>query len=128
VTRPPVTRIHSERSRAIHYRGGWGNAPHAGYLGGNVAWSTTPGATAKLTFTGRSVQWIGPLGPTRGRALVIVDGRPVARVNLWNGTFVPRAVLFKRTFKGGGRHTITIRVLSSPGHPYVAIDGFIVRS
>ena len=127
-SQPPVTRVISERSRAIRYRGGWGNAPHEGYLGGNVAWSTRPGATATFTFTGRSVKWVGPLGPTRGRALVLVDGHAVARVNLWSRSFVARAVLFKRTFKGGGRHTITIQVLSSPGHPYVAIDGFIVRS
>ena len=127
-SRAPVTRVHSERSRAIRYRGGWGNAPHDGYLGGSVAWSTTPGATATFTFTGTSVQWIGPLGPTRGRALVLVDGRAVARVNLWNGTFVARAVLFRRTFKNPGRHTVTIKVLSSPGRPYVALDGFVVRS
>jgi hypothetical protein len=60
--------------------------------------------------------------------VVLIDGRAVARVSLWNATFVPRAVVFKRTFKATGRHTLTIKVLSSPGHQTVAIDGFIVRS
>ena len=123
-----VTRIVSERSRSIRYRGGWGSAPYGGYMGGAVAWSTTPGATATLTFTGTSVKWVGPVGPTRGRAQVLLDGRTVATVSMWRSDFVARAVLFKRTFRTAGKHTLTIRVLSSPGHPYVAIDGFIVRS
>jgi outer membrane biosynthesis protein TonB len=126
-TRAPVTGTASERSRTIRYRGGWDSAPHAGYMGGRVAWSKDPGATATFTFTGSSVKWVGPLGPTRGRAVVLIDGRAVARVNLWNSSFVPRAVVFKRTFKNTGRHTLTIRVLSSRGRQTVAIDGFIVR-
>jgi hypothetical protein len=97
-------------------------------MGGSVAWSKDPGATATFTFTGTSVKWVGPRGPTRGRAVVLIDGRAVARVNLWNASFVPRAVVFKRTFKSTGRHTLTIKVLSSPGRQTVAIDGFIVRS
>jgi hypothetical protein len=124
----PVTRSISELSKTIQYRGGWGSAPHAGYMGGSVAWSKDPGATATLTFTGESVKWIGPLGPTRGRAVVLIDGQAVARVNLWNASFIPRAVVFQRAFKTTGRHTLTIKVLSSPGHQTVAIDGFTVRS
>ena len=123
----PVTGTVSERSRTIRYRGDWDSAPHAGYMGGRVAWSKDPGATATFTFTGSSVKWVGPLGPTRGRAVVLIDGREVARVNLWRSSFVPRAVVFKRTFKTAGRHTLTIKVLSSPGRQTVAIDGFIVR-
>jgi hypothetical protein len=74
------------------------------------------------------VAWIGPVGPTRGLALVLLDGRPVARVSLWRSTFDPRAVLFQRSFSSSGRHRLTIRVLSSPGHAVVAIDGFRIRS
>jgi hypothetical protein len=127
-SREPVTRTASERTGAIRYRGGWGSAPHRGYMGGRVAWSKDPGATATFTFTGSSVKWVGPMGPTRGRALVLIDGRVVARVSMRRASFVPRAVVFKRTFKSTGRHTLTIKVLSSPGHQTVAIDGFIVRS
>jgi hypothetical protein len=100
----------------------------AGYLGGHVAWSSTPGATATLTFTGTSVAWIGPVGPTRGRALVLVDGRPVARISLWRSSFAPRAVLFQRSFATSGRHRLTIEVLPAPGRGIVAVDGFRVRS
>ena len=127
-THEPAAKAVAERSLAIRYRGGWGSAPHGGYMGGSVAWSKDPGATATFTFTGTSVKWVGPLGPTRGRAVVLIDGRAVGRVNLWNASFVPRAVVFKHKFKTTGRHTLTIKVLSSPGRQTVAIDGFIVRS
>ncbi len=122
-----VTRSYSEHSSAITYRGSWADATGA-YMGGSVAWSKTAGSTVTLTFTGTSVRWVGPRGPTRGLALVLVDGRAVARVSLWRSSFVPQAVLFKRSFSTSGRHTLTIKVLSIPGHPYVAIDGFAVGS
>ena len=122
----PVARSYPEHSAAIAYRGSWGDARNGGYTGGNVAWSKTPGATATFTFTGSSVSWIGPVGPTRGLALVRIDGRAVTRVDLWRSSFVARAVLFKRSFAAAGRHTLTIEVLSMPRHPYVAIDGFAV--
>jgi hypothetical protein len=126
-SRRAVTKAYTERSGAIRYRGGWGSAPHDRYRGGSVAWSERAGATAAFTFTGKSVRWIGPMGPTRGRALVLIDGRAVARVSLWRSSFLPQAVLFRRTFGSVGRHTITIRVLSAPGRQTVAIDGFDVR-
>ena len=122
------TWLYSEHSTAVSYRGTWRDAGSAGYSGGNATFSTTPGNTATLTFTGSSVTWIGPMGPTRGRALVLIDGHAVATISLWRSGFVPQVALFARTFRSVGRHTLTIEVLSSPGHPYVAIDGFVVRS
>jgi hypothetical protein len=126
-TRPHVTKHYSERSGSITYRGGWGSAPYGAYIGGNVAWSKNVGATARFTFTGTSVTWVGPLGPTRGRALILIDGHRVTSVSLWRSTFIARAVVFRKTVRYG-RHTLTIEVLSSPGHQTVAIDGFTVRT
>ena len=122
-----VTRTYGEHSGAITYHGSWGNAS-GNYVGGSAAYSTVAGSTATLSFTGTSVSWIGPLGPTRGAALVLLDGKAVARVSLWRSSFVAQAILFKRTFKTAAHHALTIKVLSDPGHPYVAIDEFVVRT
>jgi Mannosyl-glycoprotein endo-beta-N-acetylglucosaminidase len=124
--RAPVTTYYQEHSSAIVYRGSWGDAPYARYLGGNVAWSKTPDSTATFSFTGSAVSWIGPAGPTRGLANVLLDGKVVARVSMWRSSFVAQAVLFKHSFDGIGPHTLTIQVLSMPSHPYVAIDAFTV--
>ncbi len=123
-----VTRSYSEHSGAIAYHGNWGDAPYGGYIGGSVAWSKTPGSTATFTFTGSAVSWLGPKGPTRGMALVLLDGRAVARVDMWRSSFVARGVLYQHSFGATGRHTLTIKVLRTPNHPCVAIDGFTVRS
>jgi hypothetical protein len=122
-----VTRVYGEHSGSITYRGSWGTAGGP-YQGGTVAYSTSAGSSATFTFTGSSVSWIGPLGPTRGVALVSIDGRAVATVTLWRSNFVAQAVLFHRAFRATGRHTVTVRVVQSPGHPFVAIDGFVIRS
>ncbi len=123
----PSKRHNSERSRKITYRGSWANASYGGYIGGNVRWSTQAGATATFRFTGSAISWVGPRGATRGRAVVLIDGKAVARVDLYRSTFDARAVLFTRSFRKTGTHTLTIRVLSTPGRPYVAIDELLVR-
>lgn len=122
----PITTTYAETSGAIAYAGSWGQASYAGYLGGSVAWSTTPGATATFTFTGSSVRWVGPAGPTRGVANVILDGQVVGRVDLWRSAFVPQANLFSTSFGSVGAHVLTIQVVSMPSRPYVAIDAFVV--
>jgi hypothetical protein len=68
------------------------------------------------------------VGPTRGRALVRIDGKAVATVSMWSSSFDASRVLFAKRFKTSGPHTLSITVQSSPGHPYVAIDGFVVRT
>ena len=45
-----------------------------GYAGGAVRYATTAGRKATFTFTGQRVTWYGPVGPTRGKARVFVDG------------------------------------------------------
>lgn len=120
-------RTSNERSKAIDYSGTWRRATHGGYGGGAVAYATSPGASAAFTFTGRTVAWNGPTGPTRGKAKVYVDGTYVKTVNLHRGTFDARSTLFRASWKNGGKHTLTIVVVGTKGHPMVAIDDFVVR-
>ncbi len=120
-------RRYSEHSHAIVYRGAWSDASSSGYAGGHVSWSRTSGSSATFTFNGSFVSWIGPKGPTRGIARVLVDGRAVARVDLGQSSFVARAVLFTHSFRTAGRHTLKIEVLATPGRPYVAIDELRIK-
>ena len=122
-----VAAIHIGQSApAIAYAGGWSPARFGSYSGGQVKYSVRDGATATLTFTGRSVSWIGPVGPTRGRARILVDGVAVATVDLRRSSFRARATLFHKGWAAAGQHTLTIRVIGS-GRP-VAIDEFVVGS
>ena len=104
---------------------GWLTAGASVYLGGSAKASRAARAGVTFSFSGTSVAWIGPVGPTRGRASVYVDGRLVTTVNLYRSTFQPRQVLFA-TRVAAGSHTLTIRVAGTAGHPWVAVDAFAV--
>jgi len=111
---------------AISYAGGWSMARFGAYTGGRVKYSVRDGATATFTFSGRSVAWIGPLGPTRGRARVLVDGVSVGTVDLRRSSFRARATVFRKAWASASAHSVTIQVIGS-GRP-VAIDEFVVGS
>lgn len=120
-------RVFNDSASAIKYAGRWGMAGHAAYVGGRAHYSTDRGATATLTFTGRAIAWYGPVGPTRGKARVSIDGTRVATIDLRSSSFYAREVLFSRRFADTGKHTITITVLGTPGRPNVTVDAFVVR-
>jgi hypothetical protein len=116
-----------EGSSRIGYRRHWKKVHHADYLGGGAKATRDAGAKAILKFKGSAVAWVGPIGPTRGRAKVYVDGSLVTTVNTWHSSFVPTRVLFKREWKAVGTHRIKIVGAGTSGHPSVALDAFAVR-
>lgn len=117
------TRV-GETATSIVYRGSWATARYSRYSGKQVKYASRRGSAASLSFTGKGIAWIGPVGPTRGTARVYVDGRYVKTVNLRKSTFHARVLLFSKALPSGGQHTIRILVTSS-GRP-VAIDELIV--
>jgi hypothetical protein len=124
---PPPPPIHLDNDDpAIAYKGAWSTASHAGYVGGSVAWSTSRGASASVTFTGRSISWTGPAGPTRGAVQVYIDGVLVANVNQFASGFTAQRTLYTRDFGTSGPHTLRIVVTGTSGHPMVAFDQLVV--
>jgi hypothetical protein len=116
----------SDGSSLVDYSGSWRIAGHSGYAGDKARYATKAGATATITFSGTGIAWYGPLGPTRGKARVYLDGEFVKTVDLRRRSFDPRANVFQvRT--SAGRHTLTIEVSGTKGRPMVAIDEFRVR-
>lgn len=115
----------SETSGSITYVGSWATAKHGSYAGDAVRYSQTHGSKATFSFTGRHVIWMGPVGPTRGRAELYIDGKVVAVVDSKRSTFKPRVTLYSGKWPSSGTHTLTIRVVGS-GRP-VAIDEFLVQ-
>jgi hypothetical protein len=124
---PTVIR-YGDSSPRITYSEGWGIARHSLYTGGAVHYSKTRNATATLRFTGSAVKWLGPTGPTRGKASVSIDGKFVRTIDLYASRF--RGVspaLFTQSWSQVGTHTLTIRVARTLDRPIVAIDAFEVR-
>jgi hypothetical protein len=112
-------------SRSLTVTGSWAAAGLAGYSGGTAFSTKQVGATA--TWRGRisDLLLIGPVGPTRGRFDLIVDGKVVQTVTEHARTFVARTVLAQLHWSTTGDHTITIRTRSSSGGSTVAIDDLV---
>ncbi|MDP9483611.1 MAG: transglycosylase family protein [Chloroflexota bacterium] len=128
VSTKPKTALHrySEKNARISYTGTWKSARHDGYAGDAVKYATRAGSTATLSFTGKSVIWYGPVGPTRGKARISIDGKVVKTVDLHRSGFTAHAAVFRKTLTKGA-HTLKIEVLGTAGHPMVALDEFVVR-
>jgi len=120
------THRYSERSSTIDYGGSWRPAQHGGYAGGGVRYATSGGATATITFIGSRIAWYGPVGPTRGKARIRIDGRAVKVISLRRPSFDPNTVLYSASWKTAGPHTFAIEVLATPGHRPVAIDEIVI--
>ena len=73
------------------------------------------------------MSWVGPVGPTRGKARVYIDGKLAETVNTWASSFRATRVLFQKQWDATGSHRIDILVAGTDGHPTVAIDAFLVR-
>jgi hypothetical protein len=118
---------YQESSSLISYAGTWSRAAYSKFSGGYVRWAKTAGASATFRFTGVSVAWIGPKGPTRGKAKVYVNGRYVKTVDLYASTFYASRVLYSASFSSQYARTLKIVVMGTAGRPVVAIDAFVVR-
>jgi hypothetical protein len=69
---------------------------------------------------------VSAVGPDRGRAAIFVDGRRVATVDLRAATAGYARIVWARSWKTPALHTVTIRVLGTPGRPRVDVDGFVL--
>lgn len=124
---PPPARVFDESNLAIDFSGGWGEAEFARYNGGQVRYAIAPGATVWFTFTGTSITWVGPVGPTRGQANIYIDESLVATVDVYASRYRARAEIFSQAFERPGTHTITIEVIGTPGRETIAVDEFVVN-
>ena len=115
----------SDSASAIRWNGTWAYVNYASYLGRRAHWTKARSAYATFTFQGASVAWAGPVGPTRGKARIILDGRLVATVDTYRSVFRARDIIWAATM-ADGRHTLRIQVLGTAGRPTVAVDGLYV--
>jgi hypothetical protein len=100
--------VRQEVAASITYSAGWSPGTSATAFGGGTEFTSTAGATATSSFTGRAVTWIAPLGPGKGSAKVSIDGTVVATVNLNSTTAQAQQLVFTRNFAQSGTHTIKI--------------------
>lgn len=106
--------------------GTWAGVTGAEYLDDRAVRSRQAGAELTLVFTGTQVAWVGRRSPSGGSADVYLDGVRRTTVSTYGTLTSERRIEYVATWPEPDTHTITIRVLGTPGHPDVLVDGFIV--
>jgi CHRD domain len=117
-------RVAQDSAASVRYRGTWQRKLTTSASGGSLRYATARGATARLTFAGRSIAWVAPRGLSRGSARVYLDGAYFTTVSL-HGAAANREVVFSKRFSGLATHTIEVRVVGTAGHPRVDVDAFL---
>jgi hypothetical protein len=113
---------YSEGNSRLTYKGTWRTSSSSAYLGGAAKYASAAEATASFTFTGRSLGWISRLGPTRGKAEVLVNGVKVATIDLYAAGYQNQRVVWAGSWSTAVSRTITIRVLGTSARPRVDLD------
>ena len=124
---PNLVRTLQENHERIAFSGSWRRSDHPGYSMGHASSSRDAGARFSLRFSGTAVSWIGPVGPTRGKARVYIDGRLIKTVDTYATSFRAARTLFASTWTSTKVRTITIEVLGTRGRPTVAVDALVIR-
>jgi hypothetical protein len=118
--------LRQESSPTIAYDPSWNSELRSGSSGGSVRYTSTAGATATVSFTGRRIAWVAPKDSTRGSADVYVDGVRAATVSLYATAAKSRLIVFNKSWTAPGPHTLEIRNLATAGHPRVDVDAFVI--
>ncbi len=118
---------YGDSSGSVVYHGSWSRSSSPRHIGGWVHASRITRSKAVFKFLGDQVVWLGPKGPAYGKAAVYIDGTLVKVVNLHTAGKHYRQKLFSATFDKVGTHYLTIKVLGTPVHPLVAVDGYLVH-
>jgi uncharacterized repeat protein (TIGR02543 family) len=109
----------------------WKSTANVNVTGGTFRSSATNTASATVTFSGTSIEWITAKGKAYGKASVLVDGVPQGTIDFYQ---VANAWQVHLTYGGlsAGTHTLTIQVLgqknASATSAKVLVDGFVIHS
>jgi Fibronectin type III domain len=111
--------------RSARYAGAWRTVRARSRLGGTERVASSPGASATFKVRARAVAWIATVGPGRGVAKVVVDGKVVATIHLGASATTSRRVVWTAVWHSAGFHAVQIRVVS-PSHGPVGVDALAI--
>jgi cell wall-associated NlpC family hydrolase len=104
-----VTRV-SRLDGRMAALGAWGDKPGAVQASDGELRTSDARSRFEVRFNGTAVSWIGPRGPDRGTALVLVDGVVRQSVDLYGCVTTGNRVLFSASGLAGGEHVLTLRL------------------
>ena len=117
--------IVDDANAKVTYRGRWTTSAPTSASAATLHSTSSAGASASITFTGRGIAWVAPEGRSRGKATVYLDGRKVATVNL-SDPASSRVLVYAKTFGSSGKHTLRIVANGTAGTPRIDVDAFVI--
>lgn len=125
----PTTSIIDDTDDELSWQGSWKRKKNSMCHQGGFRQSSKRNASAGFTFDGTKCTWITARGPKFGRASIVVDGEPVATVDLHNPTLEWQHEVAIDGLSDGP-HSVQIRVLGERGGQSrgkaIVFDGFSV--
>jgi len=97
------------------YTGTWSLSSDAAMSGGNARFTAVGGNVIDVAFTGTSMEWIGPKGPSYGLAKVTLDGTTETIVDLYAASLAYKQVVWSSGAVTNGPHTVRIECLGQKG-------------
>ena len=113
----------------IVYSTAWALTIDSAAYGGKLHTVSSAGATATMTFSGRSLALIAPLGPAYGSIRICIDTTVsvagCTTTTLHSTTAVERNIVYVSGPLAAGSHTVQV---TDPAGSPIALDGFVVLS
>jgi len=100
-----------ETDARLLYYGTWGRAADAKHSGGSYRYTKTAGPYVRARFSGTAIKWVTKVGPSSGKASVVIDGAEVAIVDLYSPTTKYRQTVWVGSGISDAEHTLEIRAL-----------------
>lgn len=116
----------AESSPRLAYSGSWSTSIWSVWWGGRARYSTDPGASVTLTFTGRELIWVGGRDLERGTARIYVNGVLERTVGFSSFDREHGVIVWQKAWSTVA--TRTVRIVVWPDGPWrrVDVDGFAV--
>jgi hypothetical protein len=121
VSRRVTARLVQEGAASVDRTSGWRRASWASASGGYRLVSSTKGAKVSYRFEGESIGIVAAYARSFGTAIVRIDGKVAATIDLGKAPSATRRVVWTKRLTPG-RHTISVQVRSGT----VVLDGFVV--
>jgi hypothetical protein len=116
----------NDRSIALDYSGTWSRITSASATSRTIMSTSRSGASARYTFTGKSIAIIAPRSPSRGWLEVRVNGVLFEKVSLSASSLRHRQVVFARGWTTTATRTVELRAVTSSVRRLVSVDALIV--
>jgi subtilisin family serine protease len=116
----------SDRSPSVSYTPSWKKDGSWSATTDTLMTTTSNGARARYTFTGKGIAVVMPRSSTRGWVEVRIDGTYVGKYSLWASSLKARQTIFSRSWSTTAARTIELRTVTSSSRKLVSVDAFLV--